>query len=131
MIIDSSAIVAILTDEPEGPRLTQVLGAATAPVTSAATLLESHIVMRGRYGEAGVAKVDRLLDNVGARVIAVDERHARIASDAHRLYGRGSGHPARLNFGDCFSYALAISRDEPLLFTGDDFVHTDVRVAAE
>lgn len=127
MIVDSSAVVAILIDETDGPELERTLLAAPTPVMSAATLLESHIVMRRRFGEVGVSKVDRLVREAGIRVVMVDEVQARTASRGHAAFGRGSGHPARLNYGDCFSYALAITRDEPLLFKGDDFVHTDVR----
>lgn len=127
MIVDSSAIVAILTSEPDGGQLMRALAGAAAPEISAATLLESHIVMHRRFGEAGVEKVDRLLQEAGVRVVAVDEAQARRASRAHATYGRGSGSPARLNFGDCLSYALAIARDEPLLYKGDDFSRTDVR----
>lgn len=71
---------------------------------------------------------EAILIQTGAGVIPVDGGQARVASDAYLRYGRGSGSPARLNYGDCFSYALAISRDEPLLFKGDDFIHTDVRI---
>ncbi|WP_449407440.1 type II toxin-antitoxin system VapC family toxin [Microbacterium maritypicum] len=130
MIVDSSAVVAILIDETDGPDLERALLMAPAPVMSAATLLESHIVMRRRFGEAGVSKVDRLVREAAIRVVAVDEIQVRTASRGHADFGRGSGHPAKLNYGDCFSYALAIERDEPLLFTGDDFVHTDVRQAS-
>ncbi|MGW9159189.1 MULTISPECIES: type II toxin-antitoxin system VapC family toxin [unclassified Microbacterium] len=127
MILDSSVIVAILTSEPDGVLFQRLLAEEADPVISAATLLESHIVMRRRLGEPGVEKVDRLLREGGVGVIPVDETQARSASRGHAAYGRGSGSPARLNYGDCFSYALAISRDEPLLFKGDDFIHTDVR----
>ncbi|MDT0156060.1 type II toxin-antitoxin system VapC family toxin [Microbacterium sp. ARD32] len=130
MIVDSSVFVALLLDEPDG----DVLGAklnAHPVVLSAATLTEASIVLWGRAAEPMVQKLDELLEAIGATVASVDEQQARIARDAYRRYGRGSGHPARLNYGDCFSYALAIARDEPLLFTGDDFVHTDVRIAVE
>lgn len=129
MIVDSSAVVAILTDEVDGAIYERALLEFPAPVISAATLLESHVVMRRRFGEAGVTAVDRLIREAGVRVVMVDEAQARTASRGHAVYGRGSGHPARLNYGDCFSYALAITRDEPLLFKGDDFIHTDVRRA--
>ncbi|BDZ39688.1 type II toxin-antitoxin system VapC family toxin [Microbacterium suwonense] len=129
MIVDSSVFVAVLLDETEGPGLATKLNAKTV-VVSAATLTETSIVLRGRAGDQMVAKLDELLSGIGATIAPVDERQARIAVDAHRRYGRGSGHPAKLNYGDCFSYALAIARDEPLLFKGDDFVHTDVRVVA-
>lgn len=129
MIVDSSAVVAILTKEPEAPALTEALRSAKVLHISAVNLLESHLVMRGRYGEAGVARASALVQELGVRVLAADEEQALIASEAHRVYGRGSGHRAKLNFGDCFAYALAKTRNEPLLCKGDDFVHTDVELA--
>ncbi|OJU40865.1 MAG: VapC toxin family PIN domain ribonuclease [Microbacterium sp. 69-10] len=130
MIVDSSVLVAMLLDEPEGGALAARLDADPI-VISAATLTEASIVLWGRAGDLMVQKLDELLEGIGATVASVDEQQARIARDAYRRYGRGSGHPARLNYGDCFSYALAIARDEPLLFKGDDFVHTDVRIATD
>ena len=128
MIIDTSALIAVIRDEPEGPGfLGSMLGGQVR--ISASTLLEAHIVTSGRWGDTGARKLDALLREVIATVVPVDEVQARIAIDAHRRFGRGSGHRARLNYGDCFSYALAIAHDEPLLFKGDDFVHTDVRAA--
>ena len=126
MIVDTSALVAVLLSEPESAQFGTMI--ETEPIAiSAATLLEAEIVARGRRGEDLVRELRLILDE--AEIVSVDERQARIASDAYRRYGRGSKHPAKLNYGDCFSYALAISRDEPLLFKGDDFVHTDVRRA--
>lgn len=128
MIVDSSAFVAVLLDEPEGESFRAAL--ASEPVRlSAATLTECTIVLAGKQAEGLVLDFEDLLRAISADVVALDESQARIASDAYRRYGRGSQHPAKLNYGDCFSYALAISLDEPLLFKGDDFIHTDVRVA--
>lgn len=129
MIVDSSAFIAVLLDEPEGAIFRRLL--AIEPVRlSAATLTECGVVLQSR-GRADLFELfEGLLHSVRAEVVSVDESIARLAVDAHRRYGRGSQHPAKLNYGDCFSYALAIARDEPLLFKGDDFVHTDVRVAA-
>lgn len=128
MIVDSSAFVAVLLDEPEGEAFRALL--ADQPVRlSAATLTECHIVLSGKPGDGLVDDLEELLRVSAVDVVAVDESLARVAADAHRRYGRGSGSPAKLNYGDCFSYALAMTRDEPLLFKGDDFIHTDVRVA--
>ncbi|MBS1672914.1 MAG: type II toxin-antitoxin system VapC family toxin [Actinobacteria bacterium] len=128
MIVDTSALVAAIRNEPEGPQFRRAM-LAERVLISASTLLEAHIVVHGRWGDAGVEKLGELLGTVDAQVIAVDEAQARIGIVAARRYGRGSGHPARLNYGDCFSYALAIAYDEPLLCKGDDFGHTDVRIA--
>lgn len=127
MIIDTSALMAVVLSEPEA----DVFGALieTRPFAiSAATLLEAEIFARGRRGEPLVRDLRAILAE--ATIVPFDESQAHIASDAYHRYGRGSGSPAKLNYGDCFSYALAIARDEPLLFKGDDFIHTDVRVAA-
>ena len=126
MIVDSSALVAVLMAEPEADELSEFLESRAFSV-SAATLTECLIVLRGKGGEAKALALDELLELTRATIVPLDEVQARLAGNAYSRYGRGSGHPARLNYGDCFSYALAISRDEPLLFTGDDFVHTDVR----
>ena len=126
MIVDTSAVIAILEGEPEGARFTQTLIEQPTAV-SAATLAEAFIVALGYNGDGGADEVDTLIRSSATAVIAVDEHQARVVRDAYRRFGRGSGHPARLNYGDCFSYALAVSRDEPLLFKGDNFAHTDVR----
>ncbi|MGY1551539.1 type II toxin-antitoxin system VapC family toxin [Microbacterium sp. A588] len=129
MIVDSSAFVAVLLDEPEGKAYGALL--ASEPVKlSAATLTECSIVLEGKRERGLTERFEELLRVTDAEVVPVNEAIARTAFAAHRRYGRGSGSPAKLNFGDCFSYALAIARDEPLLFKGDDFIHTDVRVAA-
>jgi ribonuclease VapC len=95
---------------------------------SAATLVETGIVMLTRYGEHGEREVDLFVQRAAIDVIAVSEEHAELARGAYRQYGKGR-HPAGLNFGDCFSYALAAALDEPLLFVGDDFSKTDIKVA--
>lgn len=129
MIVDSSALVAILMEEPEAEEFASRLATEDA-VVSAASLTECMIVLRGKAGEHMVRELDALLDSVAVSVLPLDEPQARLAGNAYARYGRGSGSRARLNYGDCFSYALAISRDEPLLFKGDDFIHTDVRRVA-
>lgn len=127
MIVDSSALVALLLDEPEAPRFASYLATEEASL-SAASLTETLLVLRGNAEERIVHELDELLRVTQVAVVPLDERQARLAGDAYVRYGRGSGSRARLNYGDCFSYALAIARDEPLLFKGDDFVHTDVRL---
>lgn len=128
MIVDSSVWVAVLMGEEEAEGLAYMLESYPVSV-SAASLVESSIVLRGRGRDAKVAALDQLLRDTDAVIVPVDERQARIAVEAYRRYGRGSGNPAKLNYGDCFSYAAAIALDEPLLFKGNDFMHTDVRRA--
>ncbi len=129
MILDTSALIAILNKEPEALRLSEAIGDSDTPIViSAATLVEATIVAEGRGGAELALELDGLLRRVGARIIAVDERHAERARDGWRRFGKGR-HPARLNLGDCFSYALARERGEPLLFKGDDFAQTDVKRA--
>ncbi|WP_084102775.1 type II toxin-antitoxin system VapC family toxin [Demequina sp. NBRC 110051] len=129
MIVDSSAIIAIIDAEPDFKRLVAALTAADNLALSSATLVEIHAVIYRRRRADDIRRVDRLLQEFGVEVVAFDAHQARIASEAYREYGRGSGHAANLNLGDCYSYALAMASDEPLLFVGDDFTHTDVRPA--
>ena len=129
MIVDTSALLAIALKEPEAPRFIQLIREEGIAI-SASTLLESEIVVRARLGVDALNDLRDFLDRGPSEVVPFEARQVRIASEAHARYGRGSKHPAKLNFGDCFSYALAMARDEPLLFKGDDFIHTDVRVAA-
>lgn len=105
----------------------EALASAPTRVMSTATRVELAAVLARRLAPAVARRAERLLDRAQVEIVAFDGRQGEIAADAYRLFGRGSGHPAGLNMGDCFSYALAIARDEPLLFVGDDFVHTDVR----
>lgn len=126
MIVDSSAIVAILRAEPEADVFLAAIGDARQCRVSAATFVEAAIVLTsgsGRYRE----DFDELLADAGKLIEPVTEAQAWLAREAYRDYGKGSGHPARLNFGDCFSYALAKDRDEPLLYKVNDFIHTDIR----
>ena len=129
MIIDSSAVVAILAKEPGHEPYVSALQSRSDLRLSAGTYLEIGNVVERHPNRLLVRAFDQLLLAADVRIEAVTERQARIARAAYRDFGRGSGHPARLNFGDCFSYALAIELDEPLLFKGDDFSHTDVRSA--
>lgn len=125
MVIDTSAIIAILQDEPPADGLIEALEAAELRRISAATLVECGIVLQVRYGDHGERELDLLVQRAAIEVIAVTEAHAELARRAYRRYGKGR-HAAGLNYGDCFSYALARALDEPLLFVGDDFPHTDI-----
>jgi len=129
MVLDTSALMAMLLGEPSAERIIAAVEADTRRFVSAGTVVEASLVMLGRYGEAGDPLLDRLLRSLGAEVVAVDEEQVALARDAALRYGRGRS-PAALNFGDCFSYALAVARAEPLLFVGDDFPKTDVEVCA-
>jgi ribonuclease VapC len=129
MVIDTSAIVAIFLKEPESPQFIALIGAASTRFVSAGTLLECGIALDQRPRPApGVDELAEFLTNAGISVVPLSEAHAQLARAAYRRYGRGI-HRAQLNFGDCMSYALAKSLDEPLLFKGTDFRLTDVRVA--
>lgn len=127
MVIDTSAVMAILMREPSADRLVAAVEADQTRLVSAATVVEASMVLLGRYGEAGDPQLDRLLRGIGAEIVPVGEEQVALARDAALRFGRGR-HSAALNFGDCFSYALAVARGEPLLFVGDDFSLTDVEV---
>ena len=128
MVIDTSAIIAILLGEPAAGHLVEALEADRTRLVSAATVVETSLVVLGRFGELGDPQVDRLLRGIGAEVVPVGLEQVAIARDAALRFGRGR-HPAALNFGDCFSYALAMESGEPLLFVGEDFAKTDVDVS--
>jgi ribonuclease VapC len=128
MVVDTSALVAILLGEPDAERFARALGAAPVRFLSAVTRVELSCVIEGRKGETGRADVELLLRDGGFEVVSVTPQQAEIAVDAFRRFGRGR-HRARLNIGDCFSYALAVATDQVLLFKGDDFGHTDIRPA--
>jgi ribonuclease VapC len=128
MVVDTSAILAMLFGEPERDAFISLLADAEDPLISAATLLESSIVMSARTGEDGVADLDDLLAAAGVRCVAVDSTQAYVARDALARFGRRRA-SAGLNFGDCFSYALARVTGRPLLFKGDGFRQTDVTPA--
>ena len=130
MIIDSSAVVAILRAEPEAERLAVAMEQATTPLRmSAANYLEVAIVIDSQKDPIASRKLDELMERAAIVIEPVTEKHARIARQAWRDFGRSSGHAASLNFGDCFAYALATDLRQPLLFKGNDFGHTDVRSA--
>ena len=128
MIIDTSAIVALLLDEPEAPDISRLLAQGPARM-SAATLVELHAVAANRLSPVQHRRVERLLADAEVEIVPFTEEQAKVAGQALRDFGRGSGHPARLNLGDAYSYALAATAGEPLLFVGDDFTHTDLESA--
>lgn len=126
MVVDSSAVVAILEEEPDGPALLRRLVEAGTRRISAATLLEAAIVLEAKSGEIAGDQLDLFLARGGIAVEDVTADQIRIARKAWRKFGKGSEHPAGLNYGDCFSYALAKAFGEELLFKGGDFGETDV-----
>ncbi|HTT98053.1 MAG TPA: type II toxin-antitoxin system VapC family toxin [Rhizomicrobium sp.] len=129
MIVDSSALIAILRQEPEADILAEAIDDAQIVQISAGTMFEASMVA-DRIKDAGFGKrFDTLCERIEMVVVPFDEIHARIARNAYREFGKGSGHKAQLNFGDCFAYALAKVTGEPLLYKGKDFQHTDVASA--
>jgi ribonuclease VapC len=127
MILDTSALVAVITGEEDGSVFALAMHNADTLRLSAASYLEASIVLNKRRDPVLNTKLDELIEDVEIVIEPVTVEQARIARQAYRDYGQGSGHPANLNFGDCFSYALARDKREPLLYKGDDFVHTDLR----
>ena len=128
MVVDTSALVAVLLGESERDALIARLAEAEDPLISAATLVEASIVMLAKSGDAGLADLDELLAAAAVRCIAVDSVQAQLARDAFARFGKGRA-PAGLNFGDCFSYALAKATARPLLFKSSDFSDTDITPA--
>lgn len=125
MVIDTSALVAMLLNEPEAEALEVAVAEDPVRLMSAASLLEAAIVLEARYGDEGGAHLDLWLHKAGVEIVAVDADQADIARRAWRRYGKGR-HQAGLNFGDCFSYALAVTRRERLIVKGGDFALTDI-----
>jgi ribonuclease VapC len=125
VIVDSSAWVSVVRNEPDAARLRGALADADSVRVSAATFLETSIVVSPEHH----ARLDELLLVSGAHVMPFDREQAIVAREAYARYGKGSGSKARLNFGDCMAYALSKVTGEPLLFKGDDFRHTDVTPA--
>lgn len=126
MIVDTSAVVSIALGEPGADRLTRLLLDDPFPKLSAATLVEINAVLMRRLRPEDQRRVEQLMGLWGVEVVAFDAEQARMATEAYRDFGRGSGHRANLNFGDCFSYALARISGEPLLYVGEDFARTDI-----
>ena len=130
MIVDTSALFAILAEEDDAGHFAEQLDNAMGDLTiSAGNYLEAGIVLDRRGDSKISARLDELLQLTEIEIAPVTETQARIARQAYRDFGKGSGHPARLNFGDCFAYALAKERGDALLFKGDDFARTDIRKA--
>ena len=129
MIVDTSAVIAILREEPDAARFVEALATAATVRMSAASYLETAIVVDANRDPVLSRRLDDLLAAAEVSVEPFTEEHADIARAAYRDFGRGSGHPAGLNFGDCFAYALARSSGRPLLFRGEDFARTDVESA--
>ena len=129
MVSDTSAIMAILTGEPEADILTRVIAESPDVLMSSFSVLETGIVLEARKGEAGGRELDLFLQRARVRVLPLDSEQARIAREAWRRFGKGR-HAAGLNIGDCCAYALAKSTGAPLLFKGHDFSKTDILVAA-
>ncbi len=124
--MDTSALVAILRDEPDAERFVEALAGASTVRMSAASYLETAVVVDANRDPVLSRRLDDLLAAAEVSVEPVTKAHADIARQAYRDFGKGSGHPAGLNFGDCFSYALARASGQPLLFEGTDFSRTDV-----
>lgn len=129
MIVDTSALIAIIKLEPEAADIAAALSRADSVRISAASYVEAGIIADRMSDPAIARKLDDLLRIHDVEIVEVTASQANRARQAYRDYGKGGGHPAQLNFGDCFSYALAVERHEPLLFKGDDFGHTDLTSA--
>jgi ribonuclease VapC len=125
MVIDTSALLAILLDEPERRAFNEAIEAAETRVMSAATFVEVSIVIESRFGAEGLRDLDLFIERAGLEIAAVDAEQAHVARRAFSRFGKGR-HQAGLNYGDCFTYALAAVLGEPLLYKGEDFGHTDV-----
>ncbi len=126
--IDTSAVITILFQEPEAERITRTIVGATSRLLSSASLLEAGIILQARHGDEGARDLDLLLHTLSLEIVPVSEKQANLARKAYRQFGKGI-HPAGLNYGDCFSYALAKDKSLPLLFKGEDFNKTDIQIA--
>ncbi len=130
MVIDSSALIAIVLGEPEARQFIRLIRNTPSRKISAAGFIETGIVLKGRTSRAKQELFEKIIRRFHLAIVPVTEEQARIALDAFERYGKGRGHPAGLNFGDCFAYSLAKAAGEPLLFKGQDFLHTDIPAAA-
>jgi len=126
IVADTSAFVAILQKEQDAPDFRRILLESQKVLLSVATAVELHIVVTVRLGEAGILKLNRLLSQPLFEIISVDQQQMALANVAYERFGKGR-HPAKLNYGDLFSYSLAKQRDLPLLFKGNDFSKTDIQ----
>jgi ribonuclease VapC len=130
MIIDTSALLAILFDEPDGSVLLRLVVEAPTRLMSAANTLEAWIVADRHVNPAKARALDELIETVGIDIEPVTAAQVRIAREAYKTYGKGN-HPAGLNYGDCFAYALAKATGQPLLFKGEDFARTDIQAVLQ
>jgi len=128
MVIDSSAVLAILLREPEAETFARAIAGDPRRLMSAVSALETAIVVHARKGPAGVRELDLLVHAAGVKIVSFDPEQVLLARAAYEKYGKGH-HPAALNLGDCCSYALAVSSGQALLFKGEDFSQTDMRAA--
>lgn len=126
--VDTSALVAIVLEEPEADQFLSMMRSQVSKI-GGSTLAEAKIVTESKGGARGLTVLGAILDLPTVMVEPFAEKHATAAHEAHRRFGKGRGHPAKLNICDCFSYAVAACDDLPLLFKGDDFTHTDIRPA--
>ena len=126
MVIDTSAIIAFLRNEPEAGAIEELLDSTPNAMMSAFTAFECRVVLHTRFGSRASADFDLVLAKAGIFVEPFDDEQSELAFAAYRRYGKGSGQRAQLNLGDCAAYALASSHGLPLLFKGDDFIHTDI-----
>lgn len=129
MVIDTSALLAILLGEPEAETFSEAIARDSKRLVSSLSALEAAIVLHARKGRSGVLELDLLLRSAAVTVVSLDADQVLLARTAYETYGKGN-HPAALNLGDCCSYALSRSSGEPLLFKGNDFSRTDIAVAA-
>ena len=125
MVLDTSAVVAILQNEPERRKFNEAIEASESRSISTASFVECSMILESRYGADGVRDLDLFIAKAQVSLMPVDEEQADLARRAYRKFGKGR-HPAGLNFGECFSYALSRALDLPLLFKGNDFNQTDV-----
>jgi ribonuclease VapC len=125
MVLDTSALLALLLNEPEAAAFGLAVDADPVRLLSAANLVETSIVIEARVGGGGGRELDLLIHKAAIEVVAVDAGQAELARHAYRQFGKGR-HPAGLNYGDCFAYALSQAAGEPLLFKGEDFAKTDI-----
>jgi ribonuclease VapC len=129
MVVDTSALLAILLGEPDAAKYAQTIEAEALPRIGSPTLVEASAVALGRGGSPLLHQLRSIFREAGFDIVPFSAEHAEIAAEAYQRYGRGVGDPACLNMGDCFSYALARALDEPLLYKGGDFARTDIRSA--
>lgn len=131
MIVDTSVIIAMFKGEPEAAAFARLIAEAPVARISAGTFVELAVVIDRSHDAVAASALDPFLTGSGFQIEPLTASQARIARTAYQRFGRGSGHPAQLNMGDCFSYALARDLDEPLLFKGNDFSQTDIEIVTE